>query len=169
MFLEDIERGLYVHRAHTVSLIHEETVGHHSAHVAAIIIWIMHPVTPSGSLLRAAILHDVAEGYTGDIPANVKIDHPNLRTLLHRIETDWWEERGWTDPSLRLDSDEALLLKIADYLSLGRMCAHERLMGNRLINNMQNNIREYLMKLVGNGAAIDSRYRDRVLELVGDI
>lgn len=159
-----IEKGHGVRRCHTEAVIKEETVGHHSAHVAAILLTMYAPRLPSPELLAAAILHDVPEGYTGDIPANVKMDNPDLAAAYTKLETQWWGANGG-DPKLMLDSDEVHLLKLADMISLARRCIQEDQMGNELARSMYLNIAKYTQEYYDR-IMLDSQVRTAVEDLL---
>lgn len=74
--LEFMWRGGYTTRYHTERTLREDTVGHHSFNVAAIVMYVRPDA--SAALLRAALLHDVAEHVLGDIPAPVKIGRAHV-------------------------------------------------------------------------------------------
>ena len=76
---------------------------------------IVQAISPdcSKALLLAALTHDAHEYYVGDIPANVKWDNPELRTVLSNIEKHWEEKNGI---HYDLHWEENLTLKLADTL-----------------------------------------------------
>lgn len=119
--------GLHVRRYHIVPTIGEQTVGHHSAGVA-LIIMMCHP-TPSAELLKAALSHDLPEGQIGDIPAQTRWADATLShiwtTIEHGIAADLdlpWEAM--------LTKSELVCLKIADCLELVWWAWEQTLMGN---------------------------------------
>ena len=71
--LEFLLAGAEVLRYHTVQTLQRETVGHHSHGVACLVL-LLDPQA-SARLLRAALLHDLAEQCTGDIPSAAKREY----------------------------------------------------------------------------------------------
>ena len=124
-----------VRRFHSETFIGECTVYHHSASVAAILIATVP--NASSELLQAAILHDMEEGTTGDIPAPVKWQLGGLSDL----ETSVREHYQMEMPPLT--DEEKRLLKAADYLDGVWTCLDQRLMGNRMIDNVFSNYEAY--------------------------
>lgn len=120
--VQQFRSGARVKRFHTLDLIVPETVGHHSCNVALLISIIADEV--SGELLRAALTHDLAEQYTGDVPATAKWQSPRLAKALKRLEQvhlPYHEE---------LTPYETRVLKQADMLDLCFKALEEVRMGN---------------------------------------
>ena len=81
-----ITYGAEVKRYHTVTTLQCETVGHHS-HGVAMLCVVLCP-TATRALLLAALMHDLAEQATGDIPSPAKRElniGANLEHLEHEI------------------------------------------------------------------------------------
>ena len=120
-------RSNNVLRFHTMPPIKPETVGHHSAGVAILCIVIAER-KPSVQLLMAALLHDMHESMTGDIPAMAKWASPKLKAALedleHRFDKDFLPF-----PSL-LTGYEQRVLKQADMLDLCFKAREEMDLGN---------------------------------------
>ena len=122
---EDIQimrAGTKVKRFHTLDLIVPETVGHHSCNVALMLTVLTNEV--SGELLAAALYHDLAEQYTGDVPATAKWESPRLARALKRLE-----QYHFPAPHT-LSKYETKLLKQADMLDLCFKVLEEVQMGN---------------------------------------
>jgi len=68
----------------------------------------------SKELLLAALTHDAAEYYTGDIPFPIKQASPELKSVLDKLEHQWEEQNG---VHFNLHPEEAYFLKLADTLS----------------------------------------------------
>jgi len=119
----DYRAGNAVKRFHTVNLLVEETVGHHSANVA-MLCNLLTNYQPSANLLKAALYHDLAEQFTGDVPATAKWMYPGLKKVLAIIEQDQL-------PDIVLTEDEERILKQADMLDLCYKAAEEMAMGNK--------------------------------------
>lgn len=128
--------GNTVKRYHTINLLVEETVGHHSANVALLCAALtVGPV--SANLLLAALRHDTAEQFTGDIPATAKWAHPLLKNIVGQIEA-----LHVTLPSL--SQGEQRILKQADMLDLCFKCLEELSMGNASVTPMLHRGVDYL-------------------------
>lgn len=113
--------GNAVKRYHTINLLVPETVGHHSANVAILCDHLAGGA--SANLLMAALTHDQAEQYTGDVPATAKWNSVELKRLLDDIEDSYVVMPQLTPLEQRI-------LKQADMLDLCFKCQEEVLMGN---------------------------------------
>lgn len=120
-----ITAGAAVSRYHTCELLKSETVGHHS-HGVALLCMVIDPDC-SFDLVKAALLHDMAEQRTGDIPSPAKRElgiGGELEVIEHRI----LKENGFAFPNL--SEQEQLTLKLADIAHGAIKCAREVNMGN---------------------------------------
>jgi len=68
----------------------------------------------SKQLLLAALTHDAAEYFTGDIPFPTKQASPELKSVLDRLEQQWEEQNG---VHFDLHPEEKFFLKLADTFS----------------------------------------------------
>lgn len=124
--IKAVRRGNSTLRYHTTGRIRPETVGQHSANVAAL-CYRLYPEC-SRDLLLAALSHDWAEAYTGDVPAPAKWDSPALKSALEVAEQEYCEVNGINLP---LHSEyELLILKLADIMDLVMSSMEEMNMGN---------------------------------------
>ena len=114
-------------RYHTIRTMTPETVGHHSANVAILCILIAER-KPSVQLLMAALLHDMHEQFTGDIPAQAKWESAELAAALHALEKKF-DTYFIQYPTL--SSEESRILKQADMLDLCFKALEEINVGNR--------------------------------------
>jgi hypothetical protein len=80
-------QGSYVRRFHTKRLIGEQNLGHHSFGVVSLIL-ILHP-NPTISLIRAALWHDMAEQYIGDVPSPALRADSEYGTVYESLERDY--------------------------------------------------------------------------------
>ena len=163
--LSSIRSGMLVKRFHTQSILREDTVGHHSANVAALIIWLCHPSYPSSEILCAAILHDVGEYRTGDTPAQVKWGSKTLKDELDRLEKLGWKNSGWNDPKFSLTSDDERMLKFCDIAELCLKCIHEVELGNKTVVDIGNRCIEKLDNMLSS-SPLDSRFMGKANNLV---
>jgi len=79
----------------------------------ALILQYIYPQC-SKELLLAALTHDAAEYYTGDIPFPTKQASPELKSVLDKLERHWEEQNG---VHFDLYPEETYFLKLADTLS----------------------------------------------------
>jgi 5'-deoxynucleotidase YfbR-like HD superfamily hydrolase len=88
----------------------------------------------SANLMKAALTHDMAEQFTGDIPAPAKWASDELQDALHKLEEKFeiYEEM----PSYPITKHEMEVLKAADMLDLVLKCAEEMMMGNDTVKPM---------------------------------
>lgn len=123
--LDFIINGSETKRYHTVRTISEETVAHHS-HGVALLCTFLSP-NPSASLLKAALMHDLAEHVTGDIPSPAKRAYGISEQVSDR-EDLLMREAGLSIPTLT--SEEERILKLADIFQGAIFCLRECEMGN---------------------------------------
>jgi len=118
--------GANVRRYHTVTTLVPETVGHHS-HGVALLACMLSPDTPSINLVFAALVHDLAEHQTGDIPAPSKRMF-GIGDQVNAIEETILEHSGWGPEALT--PAEARILKLADIGQGALFCMEEIQRGN---------------------------------------
>jgi len=138
-----LREGNAVRRYHTEERIKEETVGHHCANVCAILLR-LEP-TCSRELLVAALMHDMPEQYTGDIPAPVKREHPHLKRELAEAEEMWYRDNHL--PPATLMDHEKDLLKLADCVDLVLSSLEEMGRGNMYARRVVQKAQEYIMAM----------------------
>jgi len=168
--LEDLREGLRVKRFHTVDVLREETVGHHSANVCLILMYLYGEGHPRSQLLQAAILHDIAEQWTGDLPAMIKWKYPQLKELMKVVEAAEWELREEGSPTEKLTNGELLLLQLADSADCGLKCAYEVRMGNTTLGVGVTRIRANMEALYAEGRHhVGEEFHPRMRELINSI
>ena len=141
-----------IKRYHTVDGI-EDTVGHHSHGVACLCLYLTDNAA-SAALLRAALLHDVEEIFTGDIPAQVKWQNPGLNEELDIIINQRLEEN---DLVVLLSKQELHILKNADILDLIMCCDIHADRGVRIAAELMWRGLDYLNEEIG---LVNDRARD---------
>ena len=132
-------RGNSVSRFHTNPTIRQETVGHHSATVAGILL-ILWPEQVDAQLLKYAIFHDSAECITGDVPSPAKKRMD--RTALDSLEAEVYNNHDFVLPCI--SPLQRKIFKFADNLSGISTCVSELRMGNFAILEVLQNFTSYL-------------------------
>lgn len=144
-----VRNALLVRRYHQHPTHEIDTVGKHSAGVA-LFAQMIDPQC-SKEVLLAALVHDLGEFITGDIPAPSKRNMSrDMRDVLDDMELEAIEEAGF-DTEL-LSDDEVRLLKICDYCDGLSFCIEEVRRGNRAMVSVGDNYINYLPEYLGNMA-----------------
>jgi hypothetical protein len=150
-----------VKRYHTMRALREQTVGEHSAGVAALVI--MLEPNARTALLRAALLHDTEELETGDMPAPTKWKHPDLAKELDRATGCFYDANPSLDPRLgELTPHERRVLVFCDMLDGAMWCHAEVRMGNRYALDV---LSRYNRALTAFTREMPSHYADTLKEL----
>jgi 5'-deoxynucleotidase YfbR-like HD superfamily hydrolase len=134
--LEFILAGAAVKRYHTVTTLMTETVGHHS-HGVALLCMLLDP-NPSRGLILAALLHDLAEHQTGDIPSPAKHKY-GIGDQVSELEDKLLREAGLGMPQLHPEDNR--ILKLADVAQGALFCIKEMSLGN---SNMRSIFNRYV-------------------------
>ena len=115
-----------IKRYHTFTIQGEQTVAEHSYGVVQLVRAITDD-RASGKLLRAALDHDVAELFTGDIPHTIKRKEDELSSAVKAIE-----DRINTNFQITYDLTEweEKVLKLADLLEMAFFGLHQIKLGN---------------------------------------
>ena len=135
--------GNAVKRWHTRRMLTSDTVGEHTANVLAIIFAL--DSSPSRNLLQAALYHDTAEQWTGDIPATAKWRSARLKQACDSLEDDMMLENSIKVPTL--EDEERLALKWADMLELLYRCFDEIELGNSTMHEVFKRGVDYLNEM----------------------
>lgn len=148
--LEAVLNGGNTARFHTVSTIRRNTVGQHSYGVA-MLCFLLTQGNPSKQLLMAALTHDIAEQWTGDIPAPAK-RALGIRAEFGRIED---EVLGKLALSFPTDANDTIVLKLADAMDGMLFCINERRLGNTHVEAAFDNFSSYVKE-----QSLDEEQRD---------
>ncbi len=153
--LDLIRFGGSVKRYHTATTIGAQSVAEHSFRVACI-CYLLDPECSKQQLLHA-LVHDLAEQVTGDIPAPAK-------RLLRTEELGRLEAKVTNSLlSTKLLPYQEKILKYADYLEGMLYCVEQRALGNRTMEQVFSNYQDYLVDI---GALDNERVRDIYLDLL---
>lgn len=165
-WLCEARHGGKVDRCHTVPTIQRYTVAEHTFNVMLVALELCRELDwkwlPSGkvkdpldidedNIVTYILSHDLPEGYTGDIPANVKKETA-IKDILDGIEYDWMVRHA---PSNILDvavkEHELAIVKLSDRLELCMFSMDEYDMGNRHYKfiDMAKNALQYSKEILG--------------------
>lgn len=136
--LEFITLGAEVKRYHTVTTLREETVGHHS-HGVALLCLLLCP-SAGADLLKAALLHDLAEQVTGDIPSPAKREY-GIGDQVDELELRLLSDAGLKFP--HLTAYDKRVLKLADIAHGALFCVRELELGNRRMRVVLQRYQQY--------------------------
>lgn len=131
--LDFIQNGRVTRRFHGLRMLDYQRVDAHSYGVAVLVLALVRgaDIERRERLLRAALMHDLAEWKAGDIPAPTKRDlGPEWRKQFNDYENELLSAHGL---QVELDARDARVLKLADALEGCLHCIEERNMGNRTI------------------------------------
>ena len=138
--ITEIRNGYNVKRYHATYRHQEETNGHHSANVCAIMLRL--DPTCSRAVLIRGLMHDVPEAATGDIPYQFKKRSPEVRDACEQAE-HWYESR-YSLPVEPLNVAEMKLFKAADMVDVALSAAEEWGRGNGSARQILRNAGEAL-------------------------
>jgi 5'-deoxynucleotidase YfbR-like HD superfamily hydrolase len=141
--LDFFAAGADVLRYHTVRTLQQETVGHHS-HQVALLCTLIDP-NASRALLMAALLHDLAEQVTGDIPSPAKRQF-GINDQVSAMEAKILRSVGIDFPLLTME--ETRTLKLADLAQGAMFCARELTLGNSRMRSVFDRYCSYAHDLV---------------------
>jgi 5'-deoxynucleotidase YfbR-like HD superfamily hydrolase len=140
--ITELRNGSSTLRWHTRRTIRQQTVADHS-HGVALLVSELFPHA-STNLYRAVLRHDLAEGFTGDIPATAKWANPELAHALQKVEVEWHTR---TNTQILLTTGEACILKWCDMMELVLWCMEEASMGNAPMMDVARLGLNYLCKM----------------------
>jgi 5'-deoxynucleotidase YfbR-like HD superfamily hydrolase len=122
-----------VKRWHAFPIIGEQTVADHSWGVALIVAEIAEEHL-NMNLMKAALLHDAAEMFTGDVPYGAKRKWPQLGEMLKECEYEMERKLGI---DFFLTGEQSEILKWADMFELLLFADAQEMLGNRNVVEMQ--------------------------------
>lgn len=126
-----VRRGGQVIRYHTSPTLGNQTVAEHSWGVATICVELWFDC--SLELLKAALYHDVHEGWTGDIPHGFKLEDKELRRCLQNLEHNFEvENKLWYE----LDKEDTRRLELADIFELMWYIREQQALGNHRLDEI---------------------------------
>lgn len=145
MNIKEIYESGKVKRYHTAQTLKEQNNAAHSWGVATIVLWLCPEA--SANLLKAALLHDTAELFTGDVPAPVKWKHEDIAAALDAAEFEALARMGISTLFTDLTHEEMQYLKFADMAELVLFAANEIRIGNATMIDIYRRGCEYLKSI----------------------
>lgn len=140
-------RGLNVTRMHTVPHIRHYDNGSHSASAALIALELckLNEVSEGYQfdIIKYMLMHDIAEQFVGDVPADVKRIEPTIKEVLDKVEKSW-ERKNIPSKPESIGIFGSRICKCADLIELGMFCVEEINMGNRHVRHVLENVISYL-------------------------
>lgn len=114
-----------------------QNLAEHSWGVAMLLLTV-YPKAPA-YLIQHALVHDLPELHTGDIPAFVKWDNPEMEDVLRKMERKF-HTRFETLPFPMGSDEDRRILKWCDGAELTLYCVEELHGGNRHVLEVLTNI-----------------------------
>ena len=136
-----------VKRCHVQQHHGEYNVAMHCYGVACLLME-LHPNCPA-HLYKAALMHDLPERWTGDVPYPDKLMSPKLKNKLNALEVHIQNMSGMALPVL--DEEEHQWLKLCDMLELWLWAGEQLEMGNNYARQMFNVAEDKLFDLARSG------------------
>ena len=155
-----IRKSMAVKRFHTEERVREETVGHHTANLCMILLR-LDPHC-SRDLLVLALMHDLPEGQTGDIPATAKWRWPDIKESVSVAERDVYKDMNLMPPLVH--QAELEMLKLADMTDLVMSSYEDYNRGNIYAMNVVSNGIEYILNMQAPQWA-----KDKALKLIDEV
>ena len=144
-----------VQRYHSVDLSVRQDVSQHTWEACVIALYL--DPNCSANVLKYLMMHDVAERFTGDIPAPIKANNKTIKSLFDTIEKEYLDSIGWEIPEVT--EEEYYLIKQADILS-GIYFSHKRVIaGDTDAVGVREEFIKYLKRLPYNHK-VESLYRN---------
>lgn len=135
-------------RFHTARVIRPETVGQHSFNVVNLIL-ILTDGEASKSLILAALMHDMGEIATGDIPAPVKrLFTGDTLSEVRSMEDKAVQSMHPYLSGVDLSPEDEALLELCDRLDGLLKCMDELTMGNLHILPIAHRYCDYLLAML---------------------
>ncbi len=124
-----LREGGQTQRCHTMQYVGPYNVAIHSYNMMSLLL-ILYEGVPSFSLIRAILLHDTPERWTGDVPTPTKMCSPLLKSTLEIMEQRIFEALGFARTIKDLTTEEMHWLSAIDLLELFMWGKEQQAMGN---------------------------------------
>lgn len=156
--MEDYVLGKMIRYNHRYRL-QDENVATHSFFVSLFCLKIMAKLNLDSAterqVLILAALHDTPESRTSDIPHDVKVQNPEMREILSKIEDKYFDERWKAYKSIVCEPSKLVhaIVKLADSYSVYQYCTNENTLGN---------VSDEIMKIKADAVSLIRRYAAEV-------
>ena len=148
----DPRRSGQVTRYHTWPRLREQSVAEHSWQVQRILLAIW-PEAPLHMLVHA-LVHDIGEVATGDLPFPTKMKNPGLKKIMddaeHSAHLSMCLRWGLPPPRFLLPDGEGAIFKLADYIEMWEWALDEIAFGNSLAVPVRERCYQQMMAIVPN-------------------
>lgn len=146
---ETVNRAVQARLGGKVERCHN--IPHHGSYSNAAHSWgvamLLRHIWPEDThLLIHALVHDIPEGWVGDIPSPTLRNMPEFRSRLERAEGYLLGLLQLPDPFAFLSEEDLLKLKTADRLEFVMWCMEQTLLGNRYAEEALKEMHEFAMK-----------------------
>lgn len=131
-------------RWHVHPTIHNQTVADHTYGVLQCLSYIVPSNQLHQRVMLAALNHDIAELYTGDVPFTTKKIYPEIAKAVKVVEEDIHKE---LKACHKLFRHEQCWLRFADLAEMGLYALKERRLGNMFMDSVLGNVIEELIKI----------------------
>lgn len=124
-------------RYNTRMRLTDEDVSQHSYFVSLFCLRIIKEldltIEEKYEILVKALLHDIAEIETSDIPYDVKLNNPKIKETLKNLEKDYYNEywKEYLNILYNKNKKEETILKLADVYSVKQYTLNEIILGNK--------------------------------------
>jgi 5'-deoxynucleotidase YfbR-like HD superfamily hydrolase len=169
-WIETLRRGFDVKRCHTHRIHGEYTVGQHTVNMLGLLLdlYAANGLEPSTGAIKAVLVHDLAEAYTGDTPTHPKRDSASLKAALDNLEDAWAKSYIPEYMQVNLTDLEKQLMKICDLLEFMYWTVEQIEMGNTTVLDQIPRVVEYL-NIAGEGVLGWMSQVDRLMERLDDV
>ena len=116
--------------------LQDESVAEHTCFVSLFCLKIMAQLNltheQERQVLILAALHDTCESCTSDIPHDVKENYPEMKSILEKVEYDYYEKnwKTYIKDVYKTDPIVYNILKLADAYSVYQWCLNEKTLGS---------------------------------------
>lgn len=138
-----LREGGHSQRCHTIPTLGDASVGKHSYNM----LTLLHVLYPEArvELWRAILLHDVAERWVGDTPADAKYGISKaLGKAVREAESRVEQDLGISEALSCLTEEELSWQKALDVLEFVMFCADQQALGNMNYEAAESNARAML-------------------------
>ena len=145
-------------RFNTVARNNKESVAEHSFFVSFYAMFLSDLIEgiDKEKVIKLALIHDLEESISGDIPHNVKDKYPDLNLAIEKMNLEivkeiFQDEKEYIElwkETRRVDSKEAALMKLCDIISVLLYAEDEIKQGNTFMIPIRENYKKLFNDVV---------------------